>query len=72
MGWASGTYIMQDLIEVIKNEIKDFETRKRIYIKMIESLESMDWDTEDGCLGYDDAFDKALKTLHPECFDDGD
>lgn len=71
MGWASGSYIMQPVIDALKAEVKDDATRKRIYLSIIPAFEQEDWDTQDECLGTDDEFDAALKELHPSWFEAG-
>lgn len=66
MGWCSGSTLFGKIIEAAIEEIPDDENRKRFYLKAIEAFEDEDWDTHDECLGEDDAFDAALKELHPD------
>ena len=66
MGWASGTYVMGDIIDGLFEDIKDGEVRKQVYKSIIRALETADWDTQDECMGQDSAFDEALAELHPE------
>ena len=68
MGWASGSEVMDEIIEVVQKEIKDPEARFRLYKGIIEALENQDWDTQNECEGQDDAFDKALTKLHPDWY----
>lgn len=70
MGWASGSEIMNAVIEAVKPQVADFETRKTIYSPIIVALECGDWDTQDESMGNDDAFDCALKDLHPGWYDE--
>lgn len=70
MGWASGSSLMGDIIEVISNEVPKGSTRFRIYTKIIKAMEVHDWDTQDECVGVDPEFDEALKKLHPTWFGD--
>jgi len=66
MGWASGSIVMEEIIEVVQAEIKDPEVRLRLYKGIIVALEGQDWDTQDECEGTDDAYDKALHELHSD------
>ena len=68
MGWASGSEVMDGIIEVVQKEIKDPEVRFRLYKGIIVALEDQDWDTENECEGQDDAYDKALMKLHPDWY----
>lgn len=70
MGWSSGSEIMNRVIAAVKPHVTDFETRKSIYTPIIEALEDGDWDTQDESVGEDDAFDSALKDLHPSWYDE--
>lgn len=72
MGWASGSEVMDEIIEVVQKEIKDPEIRFRLYKGIIVALEGRDWDTQGECEGTDDAFDKALMALHPDWSKDGE
>lgn len=69
MGWSSGSSIMSKVIEGVKPQVADKDARKAIYTTVIEALEDGDWDTQDECLGEDDAYDEAIKELHPDWFD---
>jgi hypothetical protein len=53
----------------VQKEIKDPKVRFRLYKGIILALEEQDWDTENECEGTDDAYDKALKELHPEWYE---
>jgi hypothetical protein len=66
MGWDGGSSLMDDIMDGMKKEIPDEETRVKVYKHIIKSMEMCDWDTQDECVGRDPAFDKALKELHPE------
>jgi len=70
MGWASGTWVMQDIIVTLMSEIKCPDKRQRIYKGIIKALQGNDWDTQTECLDVDPAFDAALKELHPDWFED--
>lgn len=69
MGWASGSRIMNDVIAAVKPHVASKEAREEIYLEIIQSLEDSDWDTQDECLGEDEAYDTAIKRLHPGWFD---
>ncbi len=66
MGWSSGTELMSAVITAAKKAIPNEEARKTFYREVIEAFESADWDTQDECIGEDDAFDEAIKELHPD------
>jgi len=66
MGWASGSDLMESIINVISKEIPDKSKRYRIYRRIIIAMERHDWDTQNECIGIDPEFDKALKKLHPD------
>lgn len=66
MGWASGSRLMTNLIESVKNSVDDFDSRVELYLQMIKNFEDADCDTLDECLGEDEAFDEAWKRAFPE------
>lgn len=66
MGWASGSRLMSDLIESVKNNVDNFESRVDLYLEMIKNFEDADCDTLDECLGEDEAFDEAWNRSFPE------
>lgn len=67
MGWASGSRVFGEIIEFLQDVVEDDETRKEIYIGLIEIFESTaDCDTLYECKGEDDAFDEAFEELYPE------
>lgn len=70
MGWASGSSVAGPIIETVSKEIKDAETRKKVYRPLYEALTGADWDTVDECLGIDTAFDEVVKEYEPEWFDE--
>lgn len=72
MGWASASRIMSDIMDAVIPVVPDKEARKKIYRPVIESLEEGDWDTQDECMGEDDAYDEVIKELHPTWFEDED
>ena len=70
MGWSYGSEIMNRVIDAVKPHVANDEVRKSIYTPIIEALEDGDWDTQDESMGKDEAFDAALKELHPRWFDE--
>ena len=42
MGWASGSYVMTDIIEGIRPEIPNVYQRERVYKPILEALESIE------------------------------
>lgn len=72
MGWASGSTVFSEVISAVKEHVKEKDVRKAIYIPIIEAFEEKDWDTQDECIGEDDAYDEAIMELHPRWFEDED
>lgn len=70
MGWASGTELMCRVIHTLQEHIPNVVDRQRAYCSLIDAFEDSDWDTQDDCLGMDDAFDAAMRELHPGWFED--
>ena len=66
MGWAGGSRLMSDLIESVKNNVDNFESRVDLYPEMIKNFEDADCDTLDECLGEDEAFGEAWNRSFPE------
>lgn len=69
MGWSSGSTIMSAIIAGIKPRIKSAKLRTEIYEAIIPALEDGDWDTQNECLGEDEAYDAALRAIHPDYFE---
>lgn len=61
MGWAGGSAIAIDIVEVISELVEDSSVKREIYEKLIDSLEEQDWDTQEEALGIDPVFDRLLK-----------
>lgn len=68
MGWSSGSSLMSEIINAAKEAIPNNGIRKAFYEKAIDAFEDEDWDTQDECIDMDEAFDEALKTLHPKWY----
>ncbi len=61
MGWAGGSLLMAEIIEVLKTEVPDPKIRLRIYKGVIPAFDDADCDTLDECEEADPAFKKAMK-----------
>lgn len=72
MGWSSGSRVFGDAIKAIKPNVPDKDTRKKIYVKLIEAFEEADWDTLDECLGEDEAYDEIYNERYPHEYDPDD
>lgn len=70
MGWNNGSSIMGAVIQAVHKEVGPYGQRFRIYKEIIPVFQEYDWDTEIECMGDDNAFDDALKELHPEFFEE--
>lgn len=68
MGWASGSRLASELIDVAKVTITNEDERASFYEKMIYVFEDADCDTLDECLGVDDVFDEVWDELYPSSF----
>lgn len=67
MGWGSGSQLMSDIILELKDEL-EFNTRKRVYQKLISSFSDMDCDTLAECMYVDGAYDEAFKEDYIETY----
>lgn len=72
MGWASGSRLASELIDVAKVTITNEVERAAFYEKMIYVFEDSDCDTLDECVGNDDVFDEVWEELYPSTYDDSD
>lgn len=70
MGWASGSTLFSRVIETLKDHVEDYDDRVAIYQDLIQDFSDADWDTQDECLGEDDAYDEALYNVFPEWKDE--
>ncbi|RUM99000.1 hypothetical protein EET67_04995 [Pseudaminobacter arsenicus] len=66
MGWSSGSSTFSRIIEAVKPVVANKEDRKRIYRPIIEAFEDQDWDTQDECVGEDEAYDELYAELYPD------
>ncbi len=72
MGWASGSVIFSQIIKSVQKHVDDKEARKEIYRPIFHQFEADDWDTQDECMGKDEAYDELIKEIHPGWFEDED
>lgn len=70
MGWASGSRVFRQIMDGIIPEVADKEARKRVYRPIIEAFEDSDWDTQEECMGLDEAYDELLREMYPGWYDD--
>lgn len=70
MGWASGSYVFDDIMGELK--FLNPETKKRVAVKIIHVFRDMDWDTEDESLETfkdDPAIVAAFREACPRMFE---
>lgn len=70
MGWASGSSMLSEIIEVINENVESEESRLQIYRRLIDIFEDRDCDTICECVDEDETFDKVLRERDPEWYDD--
>lgn len=70
MGWNSGSRLFKELILSLNEAEVDENQREMIYTRMIEVFTDDDWDTPDECLDLDKVYDRVLKDIRPEVFED--
>ena len=70
MGWASGSELFGHVITAAKKAIPDDAARAEFYKPVINAFEDHDWDTQNECEGDDPVFDKLMKEMHPEWYED--
>ncbi len=71
MGWGSGSTLMDLIIDAVKQNVPDKDTRKRIYEPIYQQMTSSDWDTQDECVGKDEAFDEIYHADMVEQYGEG-
>lgn len=70
MGWAGGSHLMQEIIDVLNEVGVEDSQKKTIYSKLIEAFQNEDCDTLEECLGEDKVYDEALQAADPEGWSD--
>jgi len=63
MGWASGSLIMSDIMEIVTEYcsfLGGVGSEKQFYRELIRIFKEEDCDTLDECLGVNPVFDKVL------------
>jgi hypothetical protein len=66
MGWSTGSRIMAEIIEEVKDLELNYYTEESLYSRLIDIFENWDCDTLDECLGEDAAFDEVYYSKYPE------
>jgi hypothetical protein len=65
MGWAGGSGLMREVIEVIRDYVPGDESRKGIYVRLIKAWKQFDCDTLTECFEDDPAFVEAYCVVDP-------
>lgn len=65
MSWASGSMLMDGIIETIDDLVPNYQTRVEIYKRMIELFEDEDCDVLEECIESSPAFQEAYNSVHP-------
>jgi hypothetical protein len=63
MGWASGSRLCSEVIDIVRRHVPEWWMRVRIYKELIVAFEGEDCDTLFECLDKDSAFAEAW-TMH--------
>lgn len=66
MSWKSGSSLMDNIIEELKDRVFDDQVREEVYSVLIEAFQDSDCDTLAECYGQDSAFDAAYDDIHFE------
>ena len=66
MSWKSGSSLMSDIIDELKERVLDDAVREEVYSVLIEAFQDKDCDTLAECYGDDSAFDAAYDDIHFE------
>lgn len=66
MSWSGGRLVADDMINSLNKWTLDDMTRFRIYIDLLESLRSLDWDCFEESIGQDEMYDRAVGLLYGE------
>ena len=66
MSWKSGSSLMSDIIDELKERVLDDAVREEVYSVLIEAFQDSDCDTLAECYGDDSAFDAAYDDIHFE------
>lgn len=61
MGWSTGSILMSDIIDSLKDKVPDDKVRQDIYEALIPAFQNFDCDTLDECADDDVVFKNALK-----------
>ena len=70
MGWSRGSTIFDDIIDALLEAEVDDSQREIIYTRLIDTFQSHDCDTLFECTKKDDVFDKTLKQIDADYYED--
>jgi hypothetical protein len=65
MAWHTGSSLMTAIIMALKDLVKDENTRCEFYRRIIPAFNDLNWNTQNDCLGHDEAFDKTIREIEP-------
>jgi len=72
MGWASGSSICSDVLDVVLPKFKKYQVPEKVTVdvvaKIIDVFERQDCDTTDELYGENEVINKALEKLHPDWY----
>ncbi len=60
MGWSGGSDVAREMVTAILKHVPEQARRRAVYRRLIDVLESQDWDTQPEAKGIDDVFDQLL------------
>lgn len=63
---------MNTIVEVVKANVPDDDTRYLIYETIFVAFEQEDWDTQRECIGIDPVFDRLIPDEDDDDMDDDD
>lgn len=66
MGWASGSDLLSDLIEIIEEHCHPDTDKVALFKEIIIAFEDHDCDTTCECLAQSPNFDIAFEELYPD------
>lgn len=63
MGWSTGSILMSEIVEELKNSGLTVDDRLSVYEILINAFAQYDCDTLHECVGIDRAYDTAYKSI---------
>ncbi len=70
MGWAGGSELLIELIDVVEEAVDNDDAKAKIYERMIDGFMNFDCDTIYECIGKSKVFDETYRTNWPEDFEE--